>query len=352
MEVNGTEVSSSTSTNLAYKAHLDVLLGTSKDVKNEKLKDTMLYFDEEVKKADVNQKANGGAYAKKQAAFTAKGGRYIRSPLFVDHVNCHRYIPPDCTLKFTFYRNENAFCLIQHASNVKKYKLIIKDMVIMGKRIKANPAKWDEHEKFYDQQLSAYLPITYTSLNYKVAATGTSNILLENLTLGGSGGSGGGDIVPFKIFMVIIGHDNYNGNKAKNPLQYKHYNLQGLEFHINGRSYPATRYDFDWTKGNVLTGYQDLMKGVGAGGDHVSPNITLDAYMDHASIFCFDRSPDDCCGVHTHMPMTGLVHATLNFSQALTEPVTVIFYSFYKKLLKFTRVAKEFPPTVEFVHHI
>ena len=203
MEVNGTEVSSSTSTNLAYKAHLDVLLGTSKDVKIEKLKDTMLYFDEEVGKATANKKIDGGAFAKKQAPFTAKGGRYIRTPLFIDQFNCHRYIPPDCTLKVTFYRNDEAFCLIQHSSNNKNYKITVKDMVILGKRIEANPAKWAEHEKLYDQQMSAYLPIVYTSLNYKVAATGTSNILLENVTLG--------KIVPFKIFMVIVGHDSYTG---------------------------------------------------------------------------------------------------------------------------------------------
>ena len=84
MEINGKHVSSSSGTNLAYKAHLDVLLGTSKDVKDEKLKDTMLYFDEYVDKADVNQKAAGGSYAAKQAAFTAKGGRYVRTPLFID----------------------------------------------------------------------------------------------------------------------------------------------------------------------------------------------------------------------------------------------------------------------------
>ena len=349
MEINGTEVSSSTGTNLAYKAHLDVLLGTSKDVKIEKLKDTMLYFDEEVGAADVNQKVNGGSFAKKQLAFTKKGGRFIRTPLFIDHFQCSRYIPPDVTLKVTFYKNEEAFCLIQHSSNAKKYKLVVKDMVIMGKRIKANPERLNEHENFYDQQLSAYLPITYTSLNYKVAGKGTSNVLLENITLGGGGG---GDIVPFKTFMVIVPHDSYNGDLSKNPLQYKHYNLKGLEFHISGKSYPATRYNFDWTKGDVLSGYFNLMKGIGAGGDHISPNITLDAYMDHATIFCLDHAPDDCCGTHTHIPMSGLVHAELNFSSELLEPVTVIFYSFYKKLLKFTRPAKDFPPAVEIVHHI
>ena len=344
MEINGKHVSSSSGTNLAYKAHLDVLLGTSKDVKDEKLKDTMLYFDEDVGKADVNQKVNGGSYARKQAAFTAEGGRYIRTSLFIDQVNCHRYIPPDVTLKISFTQNSSAFCLIQPSSNTKRYKLVVKDMVIMGKRIEASAAKWAEHEKLYDQQLSAYLPIVYTTLNYKVIPKGTSNVLLENVTLS--------EIVPFKIFMVIIDHENYHGKLTKNPLQYKHFNLKGLEFHVNGKSYPTTKYDFNWGKGDVLAGYFDLMKGIGAAGDHVSPNITLEDYKDNASIFVFDRAPDDCCGIHTHMPLTGIVHAELNFRTELQKPVTVIFYSFYKKLLKFSRAAREFPPSVEFVHHI
>ena len=139
---------------------------------------------------------------------------------------------------------------------------------------------------------------------------------------------------------------------TKNPFHYHHYNLKGLQFHVNGKTYPATRYDFDWTKGDVLAGYFHLMNGIGAGGDHASPNITLDSYMDNTSVFCFDRAPDDCCGVHTHMPLSGLVHAELNFGTQLANPVTVIFYSFYKKLLKFTRVDKTFPPSVELLHHI
>ena len=344
MEINGREVSDSTSTNHAYKCHLDTLLGLSKDVKEEKLKHTMLYFDEQVGKAESNTIAGAGAYKEKQAAFTAKKGRYVRAPLYVDFFNCNRYFPPDCTVKLTFIRNSEAFCLIQAPANTKKYKLLVKDMFLIVKRIEANPQKWSEHEQLYDKGMSAYLPIVHTTLTHKLITKNTSTIVLDNVVLG--------EQVPFKIFMCLVEHDSFSGTLAKNPLVYKHHNLKEIEFHINGKSYPATRYDFDWTKGNFLPGYFDLMKGIGAGSDNVSPNVTLDAFKDHAAIFCFDRSPDDCCGVHTHLPLVGQVHAELTFSQELTTPISVIFYAFYQKLLKFSREAKEFPPTVEFVHNI
>ena len=344
MEVNGVEVSASTSTNHAYKAHLDALLSLSKDVKEDKLKDTMLYFDEEVTKAEVNKILGLGAFKRKQQAFTAKGGRYVRAPLYVDFFNCHRYFPPDCTVKLTFIRNNEAFCLIQAPQNGKKYKLLVKDMVLIAKRIEANPQKWSEHEQLYDKGMSAYLPIVHTTLTNKLVTKSTSSILLDNVVLG--------EQVPFKMFMVIIDHDSFAGNLEKNPLVYKHHNIKEIVFHVNGKAYPANRYDFNWTNGDFLTGYFDLMKGIGAGSDNVSPNVSLDVFKDHAAIFCFDRSPDDCCGVHTHLPMTGQVHVELIFSEELAGPVTCVFYAFYQKLLKFSREAKDFPPTVEFIHNI
>ena len=344
MEVNGKEVSTSTATNRAYKPHLDTLLGIPKNVKKEKLKDTVLYFDEHLTKAAAKQKNDGGAFAEKHTAFTKEGGRFIRTPLFLDFFNCHRYFLPDTTLRITFVRNDENFCLIKPNSETKSYKLYVKDMVLVAKRIEANPRIWNDHEKFYDQGMSAYLPVTHTTLQNKLVPSGTSSILLENVVLG--------NLVPFKIFMVMVDHDSYSGAKNKNPFHYKHFNLKELEFHVNGKSYPTSRYNFEWNNGNVLTPYFDLMKAIGAGGDHVSPNITLEAFKDHASIFVFDNSPDDCCSVHTHIPMSGQVHVDLKFSSELTEPVSVIFYAFYKKLLKFSRESKDFPPTVDFVDHI
>ena len=337
-------MSTSTATNKAYKAHLDTLLGIPKNVKEEKLKDSMLYFDEELNKANAKQKSEAGAFIKKHAAFTTRGGRYIRAPLYLDFFNCHRYYPPDSTLRITFVRNDENFCLIKPATNAKKYKLIVKDMVLIARRIEANPRIWNDHEKFYDQGLSAYLPVVHTTLHNKLVPSGTSSILLENVVLGG--------LVPFKLFMVMVSHDSYSGAKDKNPFHYQHFNLKELEFHVNGKSYPASRYNFDWNNGNVLTPYYDLMKAIGAGGDHVSPNITLDAFKDHASIFVLNREPDDCSAVHTHIPLAGQLHVELNFSDELDEPVSVIFYAFYKKLIKFSRVSKDFPPTVDFVDHI
>ena len=323
---------------------MDTLLGIPKNVKKEKLAETVLYYDEEVGKADAKQKSDSGSFLKKHAAFTERGGRFIRTPLFIDFFNCHRYFPPDTTLRITFVRNDENFCLIKPSSNTKSYKLFVKDMVLVVKRIEANSRIWDEHEKFYDQGLSAYLPVIHSTLTNKLVPRGTSSILLENVVLGG--------LVPYKIFMVMVSHDSFSGAKDKNPFHYQHFNLKELEFHVNGKSYPTSRYNFDWTKGNILTPYFDLMKAIGAGGDHVSPNITLDSYKDHAPIFVYDRSPDDCVGVHTHMPLPGQVHVELNFASELTEPVSVIFYSFYKKLLKFNRQSKDFPPNVELVDHI
>jgi len=192
-------------------------------------------------------------------------------------------------------------------------------MVLVAKRIEANSRIWNNHEKFYDQGLSAYLPVVHSTLHNKLIPSRTSSILLENVVLGG--------LVPFKIFMVMVSHDSYSGAKEKNPFHYKHFNLKELEFHVNGKSYPTSRYNFDWNNGNVLTGYFDLMKAIGAGGDHVSPNITLDAYKDHASIFLsLDlKTPSKC-----HRNVQHLSPVSLKCLGKFTNTVTL-----FKKILIF-----------------
>ena len=91
--MNGKEITDSTSTNHAYKVHLDTLLSYSEDVKKHKLKESMLYYDEEVNKAKATQIDDGGAYAKKQEAFTKNKGMTLRSQLYLDCLNSHRYLP-------------------------------------------------------------------------------------------------------------------------------------------------------------------------------------------------------------------------------------------------------------------
>ena len=81
------------------------------------------------------------------------------------------------------------------------------------------------------------------------------------------------------------------GHKAKNPFVYKHFNIKEIEWQIDGTSYPHTRYNMNWTTGDVLTPYYDLLSGVGAGLDNVSPHLSLSAFKDHAAIFCLDLSP-------------------------------------------------------------
>ena len=69
-------------------------------------------------------------------------------------------------------------------------------------------------------------------------------------------------------------------------------------------------------------------------------------YVNHSFLI------DKCGGIHTHLPKTGRTHIELKFASELTKPITVLVYAFYQKLMKFKRVSKEFPPTVEYARHI
>ena len=92
-------------------------------------------------------------------------------------------------------------------------------------------------------------------------------------------------------FQTIYNANLFVGHKAKNPFVYKPFNIKEIEWQIDGQSYPDTRYNMDWNTGDVLTPYYDLLSGINAALDNVSPCITLSDFKDHAAIFCLDLSP-------------------------------------------------------------
>ena len=112
-------------------------------------------------------------------------------------------------MKITFIRNSDAFCLIQNPSNSKKYKLVLVDIVLVVTRIKASKKLWEHHEKCYDAGLTAYIPVTHTSLLHKLVQPETSTIHITDLLIGGHG-----EIAPFKMFVCFIEHDSFAGKHS------------------------------------------------------------------------------------------------------------------------------------------
>ena len=107
------------------------------------------------------------------------------------------------TIKITFIRNSDDFCLIQDPANTKTYKLVLKDMVLIVRRIKASDELWNSHEKLFDVGNTAYIPVTHTTLTHRLVPAKVSTIRLQDLLLG--------ELAPFKIFVCFIDHEAFAG---------------------------------------------------------------------------------------------------------------------------------------------
>ena len=76
-------------------------------------------------------------------------------------------------------------------------------MVLIVRRIKASKERWQEHERLYLSGMTAYIPVTHTTLTHRLIPAQVSTIRLNDLLIG--------ELAPFKIFVCFIDHEAFAG---------------------------------------------------------------------------------------------------------------------------------------------
>ena len=218
---------------------------------------SQLYYKNDAGNAmEGNNPYSNAAGANK--SFIARSAHTIRSRTFEMIGGIHsdlffqdKYILSDVGMKIRLIRNKDAFCLMAAAGSTFEVKIL--DCKLYVRKVKISPSVFIAHNKALDVGNAKY-PIrravckTYTIFAENVNHT-PENLFMEQL--------------PTRIVIGCVDIDAFNGRYAKNPYNFKHFDLSQLKVYLYGQQHSLIPIELNFTTNNHITAYANLFAGTG-----------------------------------------------------------------------------------------
>lgn len=203
IKINDQLVTDSSSGNHSLKAYFQQKFTYNKAVKKEILKKTEFFYEEESTK--TAQKALSGAndvFKEKHDVFVKNANSVkFRTQLYCDEFNTHKYFPTDCNYVITFTRHPTSFSLIGVTGHESKYKIKIKRLRLVVRKILPAKFKVDKDEDLFTLGKTAYIPYTQGILTSRIMEKGNFTKNHSDVCLGG--------FLPKQMFVFFIDHDAF-----------------------------------------------------------------------------------------------------------------------------------------------
>ena len=325
--LNDTLVSSSTAT-YPYRAYMETLLNYGKDAKETKLTGA-LYYEDTAGQMDVTDPGpplNLGL--RKRGAFTRASKEVdmmgaIHSDLFFQN----RYLLNGMTLRLRFIRSADSFCLMgETRDGGAGFTVKILSASVYVRKVRLSPSIALAHERKLTTTTAKY-PIDRVECKVLTIAGGQMDFLQENLFLGQ---------LPKRVVLAFVETTAYNGSLAKNPFNFKHFDLNNLSIHLDGQQVPWAPLTPNFGSGLFVRSFFTQFTGgskVLADSGH---GIDRDTFKHGYALYCFDLTPDlsSACGSHYNLVKQGNLRLRAQFANSLTEPVNVIVYAEFDNLIE------------------
>ena len=213
LKMNDKIVTNSSSGNHAYHAYLMQKSSYSKDVKKEVMKKTEGYFEEEgdnmnqvqLKKDGSNNPLNDVFRKKHDMFVTPENDVVTRTQLYLDLTQVPQYYPTDIDYVMTFTRNPESFCLLSKQVNEGAYKIVIKRMrLIIRKIIPASHMIKRETQLLHADKRKAFIPFTHTCLTTRLLQANTQKQTFLDVC-------GTLPSLPKQLFVFMVDHTAFVG---------------------------------------------------------------------------------------------------------------------------------------------
>nr|XP_033771448.1 uncharacterized protein F54H12.2-like [Geotrypetes seraphini] len=226
-------------------------------------------------------------------------------------------------LKIKLSRNKNSFCLMSGDAD-QNYKLLILNAALFVKRVKVAPGVRLGHAEALLKANAKYA-IDRVGLKVFSIPAGARVTNQENLFLGQ---------LPKLIVLGFVDNDAFSGNYAKNPFNFKHYDINFAALYVDGEQVPGKPLQPDFENGNCVREYMQLIQ---ATGKHLKDNALLvdrQEFYKGYMLLAFDLSPDQECADHYSLIKTGNLRAEIRFARALPHTVNMIVYGVFDNVIE------------------
>ena len=217
LKANDKILTNSSCGNHAYHAYLMQKSSYGKDVKKEILKRTEGYIEDDPDKVDqfeLQTATVDGQTVNVKDPFRERHDFFLnqptvnvitRSQLYLDLTQVLQYHPTDIDYSLTLTRNPESFCLISDATNDGLYKIVIKRIRLIIRKIKPSAHMIAKENHFINvKRKKAYIPYTHTMLTDRLLPANSNVITFRDVC-------GTMSSLPKKLFVFFVDHTAFAG---------------------------------------------------------------------------------------------------------------------------------------------
>ena len=228
-----------------------------------------------------------------------------------------KLLPSHLDIKITLTRSKPEFVFHSEVEDTA-FKVTITDATLQVRKVKLTPTRQLAFEKNI-AKTPIRIPINYVSLKSISLSSGISSYSQNGIFTGP---------LPHLVIIGLIENAAFVGTYNKNPFEFKHYDVNSLCLHVNGRSVPSRAYQPDFAKNNYVDSYLSLWGGLSMQFANHEHGITYESYKHGNCLWAFDLTPDNCASANP--PVSGSLDINLRFGTALPETVSLLIYGQYK----------------------
>nr|XP_048682074.1 uncharacterized protein F54H12.2-like [Caretta caretta] len=305
-----------------YRAFIESVLNYSDDTLATQFSAGLFYKDTAGQQEDTDLDGENLGFVR-HAKLTAQSRTveilgHLHSDLFFQE----KLLLNGVDVKIKLTRSKDPFCLM--GSGTEGFKLRILSASLFVKKVQVAPSV----RLGYAEALltaNAKYPVDRVGMKVFSIPAGSRVSNQENLFLGQ---------LPKMLVLGFVDNDAFSGSYAKNPFNFKHYDINFVALYVDGEQIPTKPLQPDFEAGRCVREYMNLVQTAGKHMKDRSLLIDREEFAQGYTIFAFDLSPDQECADHYSLIKTGNLRAEICFRKALTITVNMILYGVFDNVIE------------------
>ena len=305
--------------NYPYKALLDVLLHTGHDVKESRLQGELFFKDSSGSMDATDPITGGNGGLLERYALTSDGEVVsMEGPIHVDICQQEQSLLNGVQVMVKLIPSSEAFTLM--AKNDVKYRVIITDAALKVCYVKVNPSVILAHNEALKEGEAIY-PISQSDVKSFGIPQGSFTYTADGIFNGE---------VPSQLVVALVSSEAYAGSYKKNYGNFGNFDVNYLEFSVNGNAVPMQAFQPNYKKGEFTTEFLSLFYNKYPQG--TGNFISREDYPEGYCIYVFNLTGTE--GDLVAAAKKGHSRLTVKFGTALAKPVTLVAYARFPRVVK------------------
>ena len=306
-----------------YIAYLSTLLNMHPAAKRTHLQACGWFMDE----ADHYDDDAGSGFKARQKVIDGSKEVELMGPIFLDFFRQERYLLANVPFTLKFLRSKPEFALMGYAAG--DYKITISDMELRVRQMLMNPSVVSGHLQGLQKQHVHY-PIQFSDFDTFTIPIGHTTYVKDHLYAQNS---------PKLLIVGMVDNGAFNGDLAKNPFHFRHFDLNYLSLVKNGKTFPGEALKPDFDNKLCLREYYQTMEALGYVHSDDTNGLTPDEFLGGSTVFAFDLTDDN--SVHSqHKQVDKGVNLRLEvkFGTAFPGNVNLIIFGIFDSHFEITKL--------------